>query len=223
MYGPEHGARLDAGVVADEHGALDDGVGRHVDALADPDPLANLEAGHLDADLAVEQLLVRGAVRLERADVFPVAVDDGSEQLQAAVEHGREHVAREVDDLALGDELEHARVEHVDARVDRVGEHLAPGRLLEEPLDRAVGAGDHDAEVDGVLDPLQRDRRERALRHDGARPRAPRSMSVSTSPEMTRNVSSSSAIALRTEPAVPSGASSVAYRMRTPSSEPSPK
>ena len=39
---------------------------------------------------------------------------------------------------------------------------------------------------------------------------APRSMSVSTSPEITRNVSSSSSDALRTEPAVPSGDSSVA-------------
>ena len=39
---------------------------------------------------------------------------------------------------------------------------------------------------------------------------AVRSRSVSTSPEMTRNRSSSSSIALRTEPAVPSGVSSVA-------------
>ena len=39
---------------------------------------------------------------------------------------------------------------------------------------------------------------------------ASRSMSESTSPEMTMNVSSSSAAALRTEPAVPSGVSSVA-------------
>ena len=39
---------------------------------------------------------------------------------------------------------------------------------------------------------------------------AVRSMSVSTSPEMTRNVSSSSSDALRTDPAVPSGESSVA-------------
>jgi hypothetical protein len=38
----------------------------------------------------------------------------------------------------------------------------------------------------------------------------PRSKSVSTSPEMTMKVSSSSAAALRTEPAVPSGVSSVA-------------
>ena len=39
---------------------------------------------------------------------------------------------------------------------------------------------------------------------------APRSMSVRTSPEMTRKVSFSSAMALRTEPAVPSGVSSEA-------------
>ena len=70
--------------------------------------------------------------------------------------------------------------------------------------------GDDDAELDRVLDPLQRDRRERARRRGAPSTTAPRSMSVSTSPEMTRNVSSSSSIALRTEPAVPSGDSSVA-------------
>jgi len=37
-----------------------------------------------------------------------------------------------------------------------------------------------------------------------------RSTSVRTSPEMTRKVSSSSSMALRTEPAVPSGVSSLA-------------
>ena len=50
-----------------------------------------------------------------------------------------------------------------------------------------------------------------------------RSMSVRTSPEITRKVSSSSSAAFRTEPAVPRGESSVAYRMVTPKSEPSPK
>ncbi len=38
----------------------------------------------------------------------------------------------------------------------------------------------------------------------------PRSMSVSTSPEITRKRSSSSSLALPTDPAVPSGSSSVA-------------
>jgi hypothetical protein len=52
---------------------------------------------------------------------------------------------------------------------------------------------------------------------------APRSMSVSTSPEITRNRSVRYSIALRTEPAVPSGVSSVAYRIEMPCSAPSPK
>ena len=46
---------------------------------------------------------MRAAVRLERADVLPVAVDDVAEQLAARLEHGGEHVAGEVDDLALGE------------------------------------------------------------------------------------------------------------------------
>ena len=39
----------------------------------------------------------------------------------------------------------------------------------------------------------------------------PRSMSQRASPEMTRNVSSSTSLARRTEPAVPSGLSSTEY------------
>ena len=108
-----------------------------------------------------QHVLVRGAVGLERADVFPVAVDDRAEERKPAVEHRREHVTGEVDDLSFGNEVEHTRLEHVDAGVDRVGEHLAPRGLLEEALDPSVVAGDHDAEVDRVVHPLQRDRRER--------------------------------------------------------------
>ena len=51
----------------------------------------------------------------------------------------------------------------------------------------------------------------------------PRSMSVSASPEMTRNVSSSALLASRTEPAVPSGDSSTEYSMFMPSVSPSRK
>jgi hypothetical protein len=162
--GREHGSGFDPGVVADEHRAVDDRIGRDLDGLTDPHALAHLEAGQVELHLTVEQVLVRGAVRLEGADVFPVAVDDGSEQRQPALEHGREHVTGEVTDLAVGDEVEDSRVEHVDAGVDRVREHLTPRRLLQEALDATVGPGDDDAEVDRILDPLQRDRRERLLR-----------------------------------------------------------
>ncbi len=159
--GPQHRAGFDPGVVADQHRAVDLGVGREVGALPQPHTFADLEARDVELHPAVEDVLVRPAVRLERADVLPVAVDHVPEQLLAVLEHRREHVAREVDDLALGDEVEDLGLEHVDVRVDRVGEDLAPGGLLEEPLDRAVFPGDDDAELDRVLHPLQRDRRER--------------------------------------------------------------
>ena len=54
--------------------------------------------------------------------------------------------------------------------------------------------------------------------------RSDRSMSVSASPEITRNASSRSASsAFLTLPAVPSGISSVAYWRLIPKSSPSPK
>ncbi len=54
-------------------GPVDLGVGREVGALAEPHAVADLEAGHLEVHPAVEDVLVRAAVRLERADVLPVA------------------------------------------------------------------------------------------------------------------------------------------------------
>ena len=64
--------------------------------------------------------------------------------------------------------------------------------------------GDHDAELEGVLD-RTRPMVAMASFSSWKATISPRSMSVSTSPEMTRNRSSSSSMALRTEPAVPSG------------------
>ena len=53
---------------------------------------------------------------------------------------------------------QHLGLEHVDAGVDRVREHLAPRRLLEEALDPALLVGDDDPELERVLDRLQADR-----------------------------------------------------------------
>jgi hypothetical protein len=52
---------------------------------------------------------------------------------------------------------EHLGLHDVDAGVDRVGEDLAPGRLLEEALDLAVVIDDHDAELERIRDAGQRD------------------------------------------------------------------
>ena len=53
--------------------------------------------------------------------------------------------------------LQHLGLEHVDAGVDGVGEHLAPRRLLEEALDPALVVGDDDAELERVVDRLEPD------------------------------------------------------------------
>ena len=50
------------------------------------------------------------------------------------------------------------RLEDVDARVDRVGEHLAPRGLLQESLDPPFVVTDDDAELEWVLHALEADR-----------------------------------------------------------------
>ena len=159
---PEVRTTFDPAVVADHDGTLDAGGRVDVGALPEPDPLADAESIDVDVHALVKHVLVGSEIRLERADVLPVAVDDGADQRKLLLEHGREDVAGEVDDLVGADEVEDAGLEDVDARVGGVGEHLAPARLLEEALDAAVGTGDHDRELEWVLDPLERDRRQRA-------------------------------------------------------------
>ena len=53
---------------------------------------------------------------------------------------------------------QHLRLDHVDPGVDRVGEHLAPRRLLEEALDLPVVVRDDDPELERVLHGLEADR-----------------------------------------------------------------
>ena len=97
------------------------------------------------------------------ADVLPVALGDVAVDRQALLEQLREHVAGPVDRLARGDVVEDLGLHDVDAGVDGVGEHLPPGRLLQEALHPAVLVDDGDAELERVGDPGQADRDERAL------------------------------------------------------------
>ena len=105
-----------------------------------------------------------GAIEMLRPDhvvLFHVVAHVGPRLRHVAVERlarrkGRgERLAREVDRLALGDEVEDLGLEDVDTGVDGVAEHLSPGRLLEEPLDGSVLTGDDDAELERIVDRLQ--------------------------------------------------------------------
>ena len=168
--GAEHGVRPDLGSVLDRRVGAEEGRPLdHVDrrqrhALAEPDVLLQAHAGHVDADEAVEHVLVRLAELLDRPDVLPVAMlgDDVAVERRALGEQLGEELLGEVVGLALRDAVEQLGLDHVHAGVDRVGEDLAPRRLLEEALDPALLVGDHDAELERVVDRLQRERRERA-------------------------------------------------------------
>ena len=224
----EHGVRADGrvgrdrGVVAEERRALDRVEIVHVDALPHPDVAAQADPGHVEPHALVERVEVRLPVLVEVPDVLPVAVDDVAVHRPAHLEQQREELLREVVRAVRRDVPQHLRLEHVDAGVDRVGEDLAPRRLLEEALDAAVLVGDDDPELERVLDRLEADR-DRAPFSRWNSTSFVRSTSQSASPEMTRNVSSSRPAASRTEPAVPSGDSSTEYAMSMPSASPSPK
>src|SRR5439155_20582462 len=113
-------ARLDPAVVPDDDGAGDGHVRVDVGTLAQPDALAEAKARDVDLDLGVEDVDVGAQVGLGRTDVLPVAVGYVTENWKTVRQHRREDVAREVDDFALGNEVEHLGLEHVDAGVDGV-------------------------------------------------------------------------------------------------------
>ena len=148
----------DPAVVADEGRALD--VLRVVDvgALADPDVAAQPHARDVQAHLLVECVEVRLPVLVEVADVLPVAVEHVPVDRPPHLEQQREELLREVVGPVGRDVREHLRLEHVDARVDRVREDLAPRRLLEEALHLAVLVGDDDPELERVVHRLEPDR-----------------------------------------------------------------
>ena len=107
---------------------------------------------------ALEEIRVRARVLGNGPDVGPVAGCDVAVERLTLGEEGREEILAEVERLAGLVALEHARLDHVDAGVDRVGEDLAPRRLLEELRDAPVLAGDHDAVLERIRDVVERER-----------------------------------------------------------------
>src|SRR5439155_56353 len=119
-----------------------------LDALADPEVAPQADPGDVEADALVERVEVRLPELVEVADVLPVAVAHAAVERSAHLEQEREEFLREVERPVDRDVAQHLGLEDVDARVDRVGEDLAPGRLLQETLDPAVGVGDDDPELE---------------------------------------------------------------------------
>jgi len=108
-----------------------------------------------------DQVHVGRIVAVEGPDVFPVAVEGVTEDRRPSGQQAREHVRRPVH-LLVGRQLgENLRLHDVDAGVDRVGEHLPPRRLLEEPVDPALVVADDDAVLERVRHRLQPDGHQR--------------------------------------------------------------
>ena len=159
----DDGVRRDLAVVADERRAFDVVDGSDLDPLAQPHVAAQADAGDAQAHALVEGIEVRLAKLLERADVLPVAVEHVPVDRPAHLEEQREQLLREIERAVTRHMSEHLGLDDVDARVDRVGEHLAPGRLFQKPLHAPVLVADHDSELEWVVDGLEADRDRRAL------------------------------------------------------------
>jgi hypothetical protein len=165
----------DAGV--DARATPDDDCAAQTDVLGDhriggaPDSrLATVApfAAQLHGHAALQDVGVRAPILVEIADIAPVAGCDMTEQARAVSQHARVEILREVEVGADRHAFERLGFEHVDARVDRVAEDLAPRRLLEEPLDPTrLRVRDDDAEGERVLDRRQGDRGLRAPRAVG--------------------------------------------------------
>ena len=160
----EHGVRADRrlgrdpAVVADERRPFDALEVVDLDALPHPDVPAQADARDVQLHPLVERVEVRLPELVDRPDVLPVPVAHVPVEGAAHLEQEREELLREVERAVGGDVAEHLGLEHVDAGVDRVGEDLAPRRLLEEALDPALVVGDDDPELERVLDRLEPDR-----------------------------------------------------------------
>ena len=153
--GADGGTRADHTVVADDCRAGEGDTRVDFGALAHPDAGPERKPVDVDVDLAIQDVLMRAEVGLERPDVLPVAIAHVAIEAFAGSQRRRERLTGEVHGLALGDEVEDLGLEHVDPGVDCVAEHLAPRGLFQEPFDRAVLVGDDDAELQRVLDRLE--------------------------------------------------------------------
>jgi len=152
-----------AAVVAEERRPFDRVEIVQVDPLADPDVASDADSRDVEAHALVQRVEVRLPELVEVPDVLPVAVHHVAVHRPAHLEEQREELLREVVRAVLGDVPQHLGLDNVDAGVDRVGEHLAPRRLLEEALDAAFLVGDDDPELERVVDRLQADRHGRVL------------------------------------------------------------
>ena len=131
--------------------------------------------GQLRAQAPGQQIVVCGDVALGRPDIGPVA--GLPKRAQPRTDEGREGLALDRDGPAVGDPVEHGRLEDVGARVDQIRVDLAGIGLLEKAEDAAVGVGAHESVAARIGHGRERDARgcaASAVRRDEIRERSVR-------------------------------------------------
>jgi hypothetical protein len=123
---PQGGGRFHPAVVPDYRRAPQNRIGVDLGPVAQPDALAQAEARQLDLHTAVQDVLVRPGVRVQGADVLPVAVGHAPvEQWPLLVQQARENIGGKVHH-AVRYEIEDPGLENVNTGIDRVRKNLAP-------------------------------------------------------------------------------------------------
>src|SRR5690606_23844263 len=106
-------------------------AGRDVHVFAHPDAAADVTANRLgEFDLAIKHIGVGPAVLFDVAHVAPIAFGNVPIDGLAYLDHAREKLGRKVIGLACRNQVQNFRFEHINAGIDRVGDDLAPTRLL---------------------------------------------------------------------------------------------
>ena len=105
----------------------------------------------VQVDQARQSIEVGLPVDLQVADVFPVGGRGEAVEGTACGEEAGEDVVAEAPERVRRDQVEDVRLEDVDARVGRVGKHVAALRLFQKARDAAVFVGHDDAELRGVI------------------------------------------------------------------------
>ena len=150
--------RTDLRALAEEDGSGDPRGRVDLHVAVHDDARHELATERCGPDLPLKEVRIRARVLGDRPDVRPVPVGDVAEERLALGKQLWEEILAEIEDLADGVALQDARLHDVDARIDRVGEDLAPRRLLQELGDPAVLVRYHDPVLERVRHVDERER-----------------------------------------------------------------
>src|SRR5687768_4316174 len=146
----QYGIGADVGVAAEQNGPAEPHVLAERRARLTPHGGAihrSLVAAQAEPYPSLENVFVRAAVLVQVTDITPVPLGNVAVQRRTLAQHPRKEVLGEIEIRSYRNAGEGSRLKDIDPGVYGVAEHLAPGGLLEEPLDAAgLRVGNHDAE-----------------------------------------------------------------------------